>query len=162
MFNGKKILSGIAAVIIYFLLIYIVLLNYNRHEEKAKNYVEENSNRVTVTLVNSNETIINKSATKSNTNKPMPKANLTPMVIPPIIPLKTPVKIKTPIKAKEPIKRVTVPKKVIKKDIKLRDRSKEKAIKERAKQAQIKQAQIKKDKIAKERAKQAWIKKERA
>ena len=139
MFNGKKILSGIAAVIIYFLLIYIVLLNYNRHEEKAKNYVEENLNRVTVTLVNSNETIINKSATKSNTNKPMPKANLTPMVIPPIIPLKTPVKIKTPIKAKEPIKRVTVPKKVIK----LRDRSKEKAIKERAKQAQIKQAQIK-------------------
>ena len=143
MFNGKKIISGIAAVLIYFLLIYIVLLNYNRHEEKAKNYVEENSNRVTVTLVNSNKTLINKSSKKSNTKRAIPQQHLIPL--------------KTPIKIKNPIKRVIPPKP----NIKLRDRAKQE--KERVRQAHVRKAQIKKDKaVAKERARQAWIKKDKA
>lgn len=168
MFNGKKIISGIAAVLIYFLLIYIVLLNYNRHEEKAKNYVDKNSNRVTVTLVNSDKTLINKSTKENNTKKPLPQSNLIPAVIPPIIPLKTPIKLKTPtkIKVKEPIKRVRPPKP----NIKLRDRAKKE--KERVRQVQIKkdkvakersrQAQIKKNKMVKERARQAQVKKDKA
>ena len=143
MFNGKKIISGIAAVLIYFLLIYIVLLNYNRHEEKAKNYVEENSNRVTVTLVNSNKTLINKSSKKSNTKRAIPQQHLIPL--------------KTPIKIKNPIKRVIPPKP----NIKLRDRAKQE--KERVRQAHVRKAQIKKDKaVAKERARQAQIKKGKA
>ena len=167
MFNGKKIISGIAAVLIYFLLIYIVLLNYNRHEEKAKNYVEENSNRITVTLVNSDNTVINKSSKENNTKKPLPQSNLTPPNILPIVPLKTPIKVKPPTKIKEPIKRVIAPKP----NIKLKDRAKKE--KERSRQAQIKkdkaakkqakEAQVKKDKaLAKKRARQAWIKKDKA
>ena len=142
MFNSKKIISGIVAVLIYFFLLYMVLLNYNRHEEKAKNYVEENSNRVTVTLVNSNKTLINKSSKKNNTKRPLPPSNFIPL--------------KTPIKVKKPIKRVIPPKP----NIKLRDRAKQE--KERVRQAQVRKAQIKKDKVAKERSRQARIKKDKA
>jgi TolA protein len=61
MLNLGKVLSGIAAVAIYFLLLLIVLYHYNIHNQKSKNYVEKNSNRITVTLVNSDKSVLNRS-----------------------------------------------------------------------------------------------------
>lgn len=82
--NKGKLVSGIAALAIYFSLIFLVLYFYNIHQTKAKNYVEKNADRVTVTLVNSEKTVFNKSE-----------------------------KISTPIKASAPIiPPITIPKKV--------------------------------------------------
>ena len=102
--NQGKVLSGIAALSIYLGLIFLVLFFYNIHKTKAKNYVEKNDNRVTVTLVNSDKTVLNRSDKSSNENKP------TPMVVPPV-PLKKP-------NVAKPIVKKIVPKKVPKKVIK--------------------------------------------
>jgi hypothetical protein len=70
--NSGKLVSGIAALAIYLSLIFLVLYFYNIHQSKAKNYVEKNSDRVTVTLVNSDKTVFNKSAKVSIPRKPVP------------------------------------------------------------------------------------------
>jgi len=72
MFNRGKLLSGVAAVGIYLLFIFIILYYYNIHNQKAKNYVEKNSNRVTVTLVNSDKTVLNRSDKVNTPSKPIP------------------------------------------------------------------------------------------
>ncbi len=105
--NRGKILSGFVALAIYLSIIFMVLFFYNIHKTKAKNYVEKNSNRVTVTLVNSDKTVFNKSAKKSIPNKPVPK--IIPHIKKPIVKKHTPKKI-TP-------KKIT-PKKIIPKKIK--------------------------------------------
>ncbi len=99
--NKGKLFSGLAALGIYLGLIFLVLYFYNIHKTKAKNYVEKNSNRVTVTLVNSDKTVFNKSSKVSTRHKP------TPVIVPPV-------HIKRPkhIHKKHRLKRV-VPKKVI-------------------------------------------------
>jgi len=66
----NKLISGIIAIGIYFVIIFFILMYYNIHKMKAKNYVEKNSNRVTVTLVNSDKTVFNKSSKESNSIKP--------------------------------------------------------------------------------------------
>jgi hypothetical protein len=97
-----KVVSGIAAFAIYMSLIYLVLYFYNNHKVKAKNYVEKNSNRVTVTLVNSDKTVFNK---KDKTTEPK---NPTPQVVP-IVPKQVQPKKQTP-KKQQPKK--VVPKKI--------------------------------------------------
>jgi hypothetical protein len=77
--NGGKVVSGIAALSIYLGIIFLILFFYNIHKTKAKNYVEKNSDRVTVTLVNSNKTVFNKSSKVSTPKKPVP------VVIPPVV-----------------------------------------------------------------------------
>lgn len=86
--NRGKLLSGILAVGIYFLLLFIVLYNYNIHDQKAKNYVEKNSNRVTVTLINSDKTVFNRSDKINNPKRtpietPLPRIKNNKNVIPP-------------------------------------------------------------------------------
>jgi hypothetical protein len=98
--NRGKVVSGIAALAIYLLLIFSILFFYNIHKTKAKNYVEKNENRVTVTLVNSNKTVLNRSDKVSNKNKP------TPMISP--VPLKRPKKLEP----KKSLPKKTIPKKV--------------------------------------------------
>ena len=112
--NGGKIVSGIVALAIYLSIIFLVLFFYNIHQTKAKNYVEKNSDRVTVTLVNSDKTVFNRSDKVSTPKKPAP-------VVPPIVKKKTPKKHipkkvvpKKVERASKPIpkpKRVVVPKK---------------------------------------------------
>ncbi len=163
MFKSKTA-SGIIAVAIYFLIIYAILLFYNVHKQKAKNYVEKNSNRVTVTLVNSDRTLLNKSSKVTTPNRPVPKIKSIPKHA-----------IISPPKRIVPKKRI--PKKEPRRDIKVKERArqaqikKNREVKERARQAQIKknreakerarQAQIKKNREAKERARQAQIKKDK-
>lgn len=100
-----KLVSGIAAFAIYMSLIYLVLYFYNKHQVKAKNYVEKNSNRVTVTLVNSDKTVFNK---KDKVTEPKKALPLVPLV-PPVVPKKVHSK-KQPPKKQPPKKQV--PKKV--------------------------------------------------
>ena len=104
--NSGKVFSGFAALAIYLGLIFSVLFFYNIHKTKAKNYVEKNSDRVTVTLVNSDKTVFNKSDQVSTSTKPIP------MIIPPV-PLKrpTPKKVVRPKpKPKHVSKKVVRPK----------------------------------------------------
>ncbi|CAA6799742.1 MAG: M-like protein [uncultured Sulfurovum sp.] len=117
--NSGKLVSGIAALAIYLSLIFLVLYFYNIHQTKAKNYVEKNADRVTVTLVNSEKTVFNKNDKVSTPKKPV-----TP-IIPPI-PLKTqpkkvpPKKVipQKPVPKKiTPPKKTTPPKKVIPKKV---------------------------------------------
>lgn len=82
--NRGKLFSGIAALSIYLGLIFLILFFYNIHKTKAKNYVEKNSDRVTVTLVNSDKTVLNRSDKVSNKNKPTP-------IVPPVA-FKKPIK----------------------------------------------------------------------
>ena len=107
--NRGKLLSGIAALSIYLGLIFLILFFYNIHKTKAKNYVEKNSDRVTVTLVNSDKTVLNRSDKVSNRNRPMP-------VVPPV-PLKKTIKEvkKEPKKTKRTSKVIPKPKTLPKK-----------------------------------------------
>ncbi|NEW61299.1 hypothetical protein GSY74_08385 [Sulfurovum sp. bin170] len=173
MFNSKTV-SGIAAVAIYFLLIYSILLFYNVHKQKAKNYVEKNSDRVTVTLVNSDRTILNRSSKVSTPNRPVPKIESMPIpsIVPPppkrVIPKKPVPKKETPKKEvpKKELPKKEVPKKRVVevkepiKDTKAEERvARIKKIREDNERA--KQAQLRKDRVAKERAKEVRIKKDR-
>ena len=109
--NFGKLVSGLVALLIYLTIIFVVLYFYNIHQTKAKNYVEKNANRVTVTLVNSDKTVFNRSDKVSTPKKPV-----TPSV--PIIP-KHVVKKRLPKKqvvVKKVPKRI-VPKKVIPKKV---------------------------------------------
>jgi len=67
----NKLISGIIAIGIYLSLIFIILLYYNVHEQKSRNYVDKNSNRVTVTLVNSDKTVFNRSSKHSTPTRPL-------------------------------------------------------------------------------------------
>jgi len=116
--NKGKLFSGLAALGIYLGLIFLVLYFYNIHKTKAKNYVEKNSNRVTVTLVNSDKTVFNKSSKISTPTKPKPiiippvhiKRPTSKKHVPPkIIPKKT--------RPKKHVPKKVVPKKVIPKKV---------------------------------------------
>ncbi len=115
--NFGKLVSGIAALVIYLSLIFLVLYFYNIHQTKAKNYVEKNSDRVTVTLVNSDKTVFNKSAEISTSKKPVP------LIVPPVIkknqPKKTPPKkiIPKKIVPKKVMPKKKVPKKIVPKKV---------------------------------------------
>ena len=112
--NRGKILSGFVALAIYLSIIFMVLFFYNIHKTKAKNYVEKNSDRVTVTLVNSDKTVFNKSAKKSIPNKPVPK--IIPHIKKPIVKKHTPKK-EIPKKIKRATKPIPKPKKVVPKKV---------------------------------------------
>ena len=109
--NQGKVVSGFVALGIYLGLIFLVLYFYNIHETKAQKFAEKPSDRVTVTLVNSDKTVFNKSAKKSNNIKPLP--------IPVPIPLKKAKSVpkkhipKKHIPKKHTIKK-HVPKKIVK------------------------------------------------
>ena len=107
--NNGKLVSGVAALAIYLGLIFLVLYFYNIHQTKAKNYVEKNSNRVTVTLVNSSKTVVNKSAKVSTPKKPVP------LITPPIIKRTQPKKSvpKKVIPKKRVLPKKVIPKKVV-------------------------------------------------
>lgn len=112
--NRGKVISGFVALVIYLSIIFMVLFFYNIHKAKAKNYVEKNSDRVTVTLVNSDKTVFNKSAKKSTPKKPVPK--VVPHVKKPIVKKHTPKK-DIPKKIKRASKPIPKPKKVIPKKV---------------------------------------------
>jgi hypothetical protein len=108
--NKGKVVSGFVALGIYLGLIFLVLYFYNIHKTKAKNYVEKNSERVTVTLVNSDKTVFNKSSKVSTPNKP------TPVIVPPVR-VKRPKPVpKKAVRAK-PIPKKIVPKRVVPKKV---------------------------------------------
>ncbi len=122
--NRGKLVSGIAALAIYLSLIFLILFFYNIHQTKAKNFVEKNSDRVTVTLVNSEKTVFNRKDKVSNPKKPVPI--ITPPVVKKTQPKKTlPKKVipkrVTPPKKVQPKKvvpkRVTPPRKVVPKKV---------------------------------------------
>ena len=108
--NRGKIISGFVALAIYLSIIFMVLFFYNIHKTKAKNYVEKNSDRVTVTLVNSDKTVFNKSTKKSTPNKPVPK--IVPHLKTPIVKKHTPTK-HIPKKIKRASKPIPKPKQVV-------------------------------------------------
>jgi hypothetical protein len=91
-----KVVSGFVALGIYLGLIFLVLYFYNIHNTKIQKFAEKPSDRVTVTLVNSDKTVFNKSAKKSNTIKP-------------IIPIPIPIPLKQP----KSVSKKHVPKKVV-------------------------------------------------
>jgi len=108
--NSGKVTSGIAALSIYLGIIFLILFFYNIHKTKAKNYVEKNSDRVTVTLVNSDKTVFNRNDKVSTPKKPAAK------VIPPIIkksePKKSEPKKVVPKKIVRAVKPIPKPKKI--------------------------------------------------
>jgi len=113
--NSGKLVSGIAALVIYLSLIFLVLYFYNIHQTKAKNYVEKNSDRVTVTLVNSDKTVFNRKDKMSNPKKPAPKIVVPKKVLPQKrVPKKRIPKKTIPVKK---IPKVVIPKKVPKKAV---------------------------------------------
>jgi hypothetical protein len=113
--NFGKLVSGIAALIIYLSLIFLVLYFYNIHQIKAKNYVEKNADRVTVTLVNSDKTVFNRKDKTSNPKKPVPKSVAPTLPVPKKVvrtPKHTPKKvIPKRVEPKKKIPKKTVPKK---------------------------------------------------
>ncbi len=120
--NSAKVISGVIAFIIYISIIFLILFFYNIHKTKAKNYVEKNSDRVTVTLVNSNKTVFNRRDKVTIPKKPVPKI-VPPKVVPKnVVPKKVvPKKIKRaskPIpKPKKVLPKKKVPKKVVPKKV---------------------------------------------
>jgi len=120
--NRGKVVSGIAALSIYLGIIFLILFFYNIHKTKAKNYVEKNSDRVTVTLVNSNKTVFNKRDKVSIPKKPVPK--ITPPSIKKKLPKKAIPKKVEPKKTvpKKVIPKKTVPKKTVPKKVLLADK----------------------------------------
>ena len=114
--NFGKLVSGLAALAIYLSLIFLALYFYNIHQTKAKNYVEKNADRVTVTLVNSDKTVFNRSDKTSNSKKPTSKKVIPPIVIPKKkVPAKRVPTKKVPKKTviAKKIPKVVIPKKVI-------------------------------------------------
>jgi len=106
--NRGKVVSGVAALSIYLGIIFLILFFYNIHKTKAKNYVEKNSGRVTVTLVNSDKTVFNKRDKVSTPKKP------AAIIAPPIVKKSEPKK-STPRKV---VPKKIIPKKVVPKKVK--------------------------------------------
>ncbi|HHH19111.1 MAG TPA: cell envelope integrity protein TolA [Campylobacterales bacterium] len=140
MFNRGKLFSGVAAVGIYFLLIFLVLYHYNVHNQKAKNYVEKNSNRVTVTLVNSDTTVLNRSDKVNAPSKPVSESK--PIPVAPITP--PPVPKKTPVKQSEP-KQNTERQAAIKEQQRRQAEQRQAAEREKRRQAQVAQENRRKE-----------------
>jgi len=185
----NKLTSGIIAIGIYLGLLFLILLYYNVHERKARNYVDKNSNRVTVTLVNSDKTVFNRSSKHSTPTKPLrvhhPIKSKKAHITPPKPKIKEPKKVHTPTKkeieakkvaqakarrAKERAKRLAREAKSKKEAQRLAQIAKERKKKEEAKKAraeEIKRVKAKKEtqrlaQIAKERKKKEEAKKARA
>ena len=125
--NFGKLVSGLVALLIYLTIIFVVLYFYNIHQTKAKNYVEKNADRVTVTLVNSDKTVFNRSDKVSTPKKPVaptvpivPKKRVVVKKVPKkVVPKKVIPKKKVPKKhvPKKVIPKKTVPKKSIPKKV---------------------------------------------
>ncbi|MBD3793891.1 MAG: cell envelope integrity protein TolA [Campylobacterales bacterium] len=143
MFNRGKLYSGVAAIGIYLLLIFIVLYYYNVHAQKAKNYVEKNSNRVTVTLVNSDKTVFNRS---DEVNKPKKPVEGKKAPVAPPTPQKESEAKKEPEIKKEPEPKKEVKTPTLAEDQKRKEQQRQEAVRqERERQAQIaKEAEQKK------------------
>ena len=129
------------------------------HEQKAKNYVDKNSNRVTVTLINSDKTLLNKKSKVNMPNRPVPKKSSLK---------RKPVSKKHLTKKhhikkhhiKKPISKKLIPKKPTPKKSPIKKETPKKDIEAIKKAERIKK--IREDnKKAKERAKQAEIKKQK-
>jgi len=113
--NFGKLVSGLAALVIYLSLIFSALYFYNIHQTKAKNYVEKNSDRITVTLVNSDKTVFNKKDKTSTPKKPVPKIVIPEKRVPEKrVPKKRVPKKTVPVKR---IPKVVIPKKIPKKTL---------------------------------------------
>ena len=111
--NSAKVISGVIAFIIYISIIFLILFFYNIHKTKAKNYVEKNSDRVTVTLVNSDKTVFNRRDKVTIPKKSVPKIVPPPVVPKKVIPKKV-VRASKPIpKPKKVLPKKKVPKKVV-------------------------------------------------
>jgi len=173
----NKLTSGILAIGIYLSLIFLILLYYNIHEKKAKNYVEKNSNRITVTLVNSDKTVFNRSSKHSTPTKPIrvhhPIKHNKPHITPPkpkmlrhhIKPkIKEPKKIHTPTKKEIEAKKVAQAKaRRAKERVKRLERQRVADIKKaKAKKETERLAQIVKDKKKRAEAKLEQSKKVKA
>ena len=156
----NKLISGIVAVGIYFGLVFIILLYYNVHEEKAKNYVEKNSNRVTVTLVNSDKTVFNKSSKVTTPTKGVdPSQSIKQQIIPPIIPIPIPI----PVPKKQAVKTVpkvkAEPKKLVQPKEDRRKKEKEARVKAEQKKRELARIKVKEENRRAERV--ARLKKEK-
>jgi type IV secretory pathway VirB10-like protein len=149
----NKLISGIVAIGIYFAFIFLILLYYNVHKQKAKNYVEENSNRVTVTLVNSDKTVFNKRSKINIPKKPVPKHQTENKAHHAITPIPVPIPKRDKIKSNAPSKKEILAKKRAKRE-KLRKAKREKLAKKRKEEAKKKreaQKLARLEKIKKER-----------
>ena len=111
--NQGKVVSGFVALGIYLGLIFLVLYFYNIHQTKLKKFAEKPLDRVTVTLVNSDKTVFNKSSTKSNHIKPS-----LPIVPIPLKQVHKPVSKRHIVKQKSTPKRHRVKKHIPKKVVK--------------------------------------------
>jgi len=168
----NKLTSGIIAIGIYLGLLFLILLYYNVHERKARNYVNKNSNRVTVTLVNSDKTVFNRSSKHSIPTKPLrvhhpikhnnshitpPKSKIEQHHIKPKN--KEPKKVHTPTKKEIEAKKVAEAKARREKERAKRLAREAKAKKEAQRLARIAREKKKKEQEAKARAER--IKKEK-
>jgi len=159
----NKLISGIIAIGIYLGLLFLILLYYNVHERKARNYVNKNSNRVTVTLVNSDKTVFNRSSKHSTPTKPLrvhhPIKHNNSHITPPkpkIVQHHIKPKIKEPKKVHTPTKKEIEAKKVAEaKARREKERAKRLAREAKAKKEAQRLAQIAKEKKKKEEAKKA-------
>ena len=115
--NSAKVISGVIAFIIYVSIIFLILFFYNIHKTKAKNYVEKNSDRVTVTLVNSDKTVFNRKDKVTIPKKVVPK-NVVPKKVPKKV-VRAPKPIPKPKKVlpKKKVPKKVVPKKVVPKKV---------------------------------------------
>ena len=147
----NKVTSGILAIGIYLALLFLILLYYNVHKIKSKNYVEKNANRVTVTLVNSDKTVFNKSSKITIPKKPTPRQHHTKKIkhhtVAPVVPKKQRVKRIVPSKKEINRKKIEEAKRVARAKAR---REKEK--KERERLARIKREEERRRRI-KERSK---------
>jgi hypothetical protein len=151
----NKVTSGILAIGIYLALLFLILLYYNVHKIKSKNYVEKNANRVTVTLVNSDKTVFNKSSKITIPKKPTPKRHHIKRVkyhaVASAIPKKTKIKQIVPSK-----KSIQESKKIVKANVKREQERKRRLARikrEKEKKKRERLARIKREKEKKERSK---------
>ena len=151
----NKVTSGILAIGIYLALLFLILLYYNVHKIKSKNYVEKNANRVTVTLVNSDKTVFNKSSKITIPKKPTPRQHHTKKIkhhtVAPVVPKKQRVKRIIPSKKEINRKKIEEAKRV----------ARAKARREKEKKERERLARIKREKEKKERERLARIKREK-
>jgi len=88
----SKLISGILAVLIYLGLLYLIVIALNR-EKNIKNYVEKDSQRVSVVLVNSDRTIFNRKDKKTSTSSSLDRS--TSHLVPSKHPIAPPIKSQT-------------------------------------------------------------------
>ncbi len=157
----NKIVSGILAFSIYLGVIFLILLYYNVHKIKSKNYVEKNSNRVTVTLVNSDKTVFNKNSKISIPKKPVPIHHIIKRqnIKRDISPKRDIVKSKTPYRKNILKRENSLSKKSSKQIAKAKERAKKRALAKRIEARKIALAKKKRIAELKRRAKEEARKK---